>query len=107
MIDPVAVSAMAGGLRMSWETVSTIAMYAAQMTVSADMTCMDGLRVIGVDEHRWSHTRRPGEGGYLTVITKLTPVLGGGARLLAPVPVRSAAVFTTGFADLRPCFAAR
>jgi hypothetical protein len=33
------------------------------------------VRVIGVDEHRWSHTRRTGDDGYVTVIIDLTPVL--------------------------------
>ena len=33
------------------------------------------VRVIGVDEHRWSHTRRTGDDGYLTVIIDLAPVL--------------------------------
>ena len=40
-----------------------------------DTTCLEGVRVIGVDEHRWSHTRRPGEDGYVTVIVDLTPML--------------------------------
>ena len=30
------------------------------MIVAADTARLDGVRVIGVDEHRWSHTRRPG-----------------------------------------------
>ena len=46
------------------------------MIVAADTTRLDGVRVIGVDEHRWSHTRRhrrvrhghhrpdPGAGGH-------------------------------------------
>ena len=34
------------------------------------------MRVIGVDEHRWSHTRRTGDDGYVTVIIDLTPVTG-------------------------------
>jgi hypothetical protein len=29
--------------------------------------------VIGVDEHRWSHTRRTSDDGYVTVIIDLTP----------------------------------
>ena len=55
------------------------------------------MRVIGVDEHRWSHTRRPGEDGYVTVIIDLTPVLDGTgrARLLDLVPGRSAAALTS------------
>ena len=64
------------------------------------------MRVIGVDEHRWSHTRRPGEDGYVTVIIDLTPVLEGTgrARLLDLVPGRSAAALKTWLADQTPQF---
>ena len=31
--------------------------------------------MIGVDEHRWSHTRRTGDDGYVTVVIDLTLVL--------------------------------
>ena len=31
--------------------------------------------MIGVDEHRWSHTRRTGDDGYVTAVIDLTPVL--------------------------------
>ena len=53
--------------------------------------------MIGVDEHRWAHTRRPGEDGFVTVIIDLTPVLDGTgrARLLDLVPGRSAAALAT------------
>jgi hypothetical protein len=36
-----------------------------------------GVRVIGVDEHRWAHTRSADGEGYVTVIVDLTPVLDG------------------------------
>ena len=62
------------------------------------------MRVIGVDEHRWSHTRRPGEDGYVTVIIDLTPVLDGTgrARLLDLVPGRSAAALKSWLAEQTP-----
>jgi transposase len=93
MIDRTTIAAVARELGLSWDTVNTIAMDATQMIVAADTTRLDGVRVIGVDEHRWSHTRRPGEDGYVTVIIDLTPVLEGTgrARLLDLVPGRSAA----------------
>ena len=58
------------------DTVNTIAMDATQQIVATDTTRLDGVRVIGVDEHRWSHTRRCDQDGYVTVIVDLTPVLG-------------------------------
>jgi transposase len=67
------------------------------MIVAADITRLDGVRVIGVDEHCWSHTRRHGEDGFVTVIIDLTPVLEGTgrARLLDLVSGRSAAALKT------------
>ena len=56
MIDRATIAAVARELGLSWDTVNTIAMDATQMIVAADTTRLDGVRVIGVDEHRWSHT---------------------------------------------------
>jgi transposase len=88
-------------LGLSWDTVNSIAMDATAMIVAADTGRLDGVRVIGVDEHRWSHTRRPGDDGYVTVIIDLTPVLDGTgrARLLDLVPGRSAAALKSWPAD--------
>jgi transposase len=96
MIDRMTVSAVARELGLSWDTVNTIALDATQMIVAADTTRLDGVRVIGVDEHRWSHTRGHGE-GFVTVIIDLTPVFDGTgrARLLDMVPGRSAAALTS------------
>lgn len=54
----------------------------------------DGVRVIGVDEHVWQHTRRGDK--YVTVIIDLTPVRDGAgpARLLDMVEGRSKQVFS-------------
>lgn len=97
MIDRATVAAVARELGLSWDTVNTIAMDATAMIVATDTTRLDGVRVIGVDEHRWSHTRRPDQDGYVTVIVDLTPVLAGTgpARLLDLVPGRSAAALKT------------
>ena len=95
MLDRATVAAVARELGLSWDTVNTIAMDATQMIVAADTTRLDGVRVIGVDEHRWSHTRHTD--GFVTVIIDLTPVLEGTgrARLLDMVPGRSAAALRT------------
>lgn len=97
MIDRATVAAVARELGLSWDTVNTIAMDATHMIVAADTGRLDDVRVIGVDEHRWSHTRRPGQDGFVTVVIDLTPVLEGTgrARLLDLVPGRSAAALKT------------
>ena len=93
MIDRATVAAVARELGLSWDTVNTIAMEATAVIVANDTGRLDGVRVIGVDEHRWSHVRRRGDDGYVTVIVDVTPVLDGTgrARLLDLVPGRSAA----------------
>lgn len=55
MIDRATVAAVAGELGLSWDTVNTIAMDTTQVIVAADTGRLDGVRVIGVDEHRWAH----------------------------------------------------
>ncbi|WP_219811742.1 hypothetical protein [Mycobacterium marinum] len=86
MIDRTTVAAVGRGLGLSWDTVNTIAVDATQMIVVADTTRLhlDGVWVIGVDEHRWVHTRHAVGDGFGTVIIDLTPVLDstGPARLL-------------------------
>ena len=59
----------------------------------------DGVKVIGVDEHVWRHTRRGDK--YVTVIIDLTPVRAGTgpARLLDMVEGRSKQAFKTWLAE--------
>ena len=106
MIDRATVAAVARELGLSWDTVNTIALDATRTIIAADTTRLDGVRVIGVDEHRWSHTRRPGDHGYVTVIVDLTPVLEGSgrARLLDLVPGRSAAALKSWLANQTAAF---
>lgn len=107
MIDRMTIAAVARELGLSWDTVNSIALDATQTIVAADTTRLGGVRVIGVDEHRWSHTRGRGDGdGFVTVIIDLTPVLDGAgrARLLDLVPGRSAAALKTWLADQTPAF---
>jgi len=106
MIDRATVAAVARELGLSWDTVNTIALDATRTIIAADTTRLDGVRVIGVDEHRWSHTRRPGDDGYVTVIVDLTPVLEGSgrARLLDLVPGRSAAALKSWLANQTAAF---
>lgn len=74
--------------------------------MATDTSRLEWVRVIGVDEHRWSHTRRPGEDGFVAVIVDLTPVRDGTgrARLLDLVPRRSAATLKTWLAAQTPAF---
>src|SRR6185369_12860731 len=96
MIDRTTVSAIAAELGVSWHTVSSIAMRAAAGLIAATgPDRLAGVRVIGVDEHRWAPRRR-GTQGFVTLIIDLTPAHDqtGRARLLDMVAGRSAAALT-------------
>jgi transposase len=108
MIDRTTVAAVARELGVSWDTVNDIAVQATGTIVAADAGRFEGVTVIGVDEHRWAHTRHADGGGYVTVITDLTDVVAGQgpARLLDLVPGRSAAVFSDWLEARTPEFRA-
>jgi transposase len=97
MIDRTSIAAIAAELGVSWHTVSSIAMRAtADLIAVAGPDRMAGVRVIGVDEHRWA-PRRVGAAGFVTLIIDLTPTHdhSGPARLLDLVPGRSATALAT------------
>jgi transposase len=94
IVDKATVSAVARELGRSWDTVNSIAVEATtRLLLQAGPARLVGVRVIGVDEHKWSHTRSAESDGFVTVITDLTAVVDGTgpARLLDLVPGRSAA----------------
>jgi transposase len=97
MLDKATVSAVARELGRSWDTVNDIAVEATTaLLLTAGPARLDGVRVLGVDEHKWAHTRTAQADGFVTVITDLTDVVAGHgpARLLDVVPGRSAAAMT-------------
>jgi transposase len=100
MIDRTTISAIAAELGMSWHTVSSVAMRAtADLVAAAGPDRLSGVRVIGVDEHRWP-PRRLGAAGFVTLIIDLTPAHDqtGPARLLDRVEGRSATVLASWLA---------
>jgi transposase len=109
IIDRTTVAAVARELGRSWDTVNSIAVEATRTLLLTDTTRLDQVRVIGVDEHRWAHTRGADGDGYVTVIVDLTPVLEGSgrARLLDLVPGRSAAAMAGWLAERDQAFRKR
>jgi transposase IS204/IS1001/IS1096/IS1165 family protein len=58
MLDKATVTAVARELGRCWDTVNSIAVKATTgLLLTAGPARLDGVRVIGVDEHRWAHTR--------------------------------------------------
>jgi transposase len=93
------VARLAEALAVSWSTANTAVLAEGQRVLLDDPTRFDGVRVIGVDEHVWRHTRRGDK--FVTVIIDLTPVRDrtGPARLLDMVEGRSKQVFKTWLSE--------
>ena len=89
------VARVAEGLGVSWNTANDAVLAEGRRVLIEDPHRFDGVRVIGVDEHCWRHTRRGDK--YVTVIVDLTPIRDGTgpARLLDMVEGRSKQVFKT------------
>jgi transposase len=93
------VARVAEGLGVSWNTANSSVLAEGRRVLIADPGRFDGVKVIGVDEHVWRHTRRGDK--YVTVIIDLTPVREGTgpARLLDMVEGRSKQTFQRWLAD--------
>ena len=89
------VARIAEALGVSWNTANDAVLAEGRRVLIADPHRFDGVKVIGVDEHVWRHTRRGDR--YVTVVIDLTPVRDrtGPARLLDMVEGRSKQVFKT------------
>ena len=110
IVDRATVAAVARELGRSWDTINAIAVEATTALLTrVGPARLDGVRVIGVDEHRWAHTRHAAGEGFVTVIVDLTAVVArtGRARLLDLVAGRSAAALTGWLAQRTPAFRAQ
>jgi len=95
----LSVARVAEGLGVSWNTANSAVLTEGRRVLIEDPTRFDGVRVIGVDEHVWRHTRKGDK--YVTVIIDLTAVRDGTgpARLLDMVEGRSKQAFKTWLAE--------
>jgi transposase len=95
----LSVARVAEALAVSWNTANNAVLAEGRRVLIADPARFDGVRVIGVDEHVWRHTRRGDK--YVTVIIDLTPVRDktGPARLLDMVEGRSKQAFQQWLSD--------
>src|SRR6476661_4523141 len=91
----LSMARVAEALAVSWSTANDAVLDEGRRVLISDPSRLDGVQVIGVDEHAWRHTRRGDK--YVTVIIDLTPVRDGTgpARLLDMVEGRSKQVFKT------------
>ncbi len=93
------VARVAEGLAVSWNTANDAVLAEGRRVLIADPHRLDGVKVVGVDEHVWRHTRHGDK--YVTVIIDLTPVRDGTgpARLLDMVQGRSKKAFKDWLAE--------
>ena len=93
------VARVAEALGVAWNTANDAVLTEGRRVLIADPARFDGVRVIGVDEHVWRHTRKGDK--YVTVIIDLTGIRDGSgpARLLDMVDGRSKRAFKTWLAD--------
>ena len=98
VLDHLSVARVAAGLGVSWHTANDAVLSEGKRVLIDDPTRFNGVRVIGVDEHVWRHTRHGDK--YVTVVIDLTPIREktGPSRLLDMVEGRSKAVFKTWLA---------
>ncbi|MCE0764141.1 transposase family protein [Pseudonocardia kujensis] len=91
-IDKATVAAVTRELGRSWDTVNSVAVAATEaLLLAAGPACLDGVRAIGVDEHKWAHAFGAHSDRFVTVITDLSDVVAGEDRHAArPGPGRSA-----------------
>ncbi|MBA3801036.1 MAG: ISL3 family transposase, partial [Geodermatophilaceae bacterium] len=93
------VARVAEGLGVSWNTANDAVLAEDKRVLIEDPGRFDGVKVVGVDEHVWRHTRRGDN--YVTVIIDLTSVREGTgpARLLDMVEGRSKQAFKTWLSE--------
>jgi transposase len=93
VVQHLTVARVAEALAVSWNTANDAVLAEGKRVLIDDPHRFDAVKVIGVDEHVWRHTRRGDK--YVTVIIDLTPVRDrtGPARLLDMVEGRSKQAF--------------
>ena len=69
------VARVAEGLAVAWNTANDAVLAEGKRVLFSDPARLDGVRVLGVDEHVWRHTRNGDK--YVTVIIDLTPIRDG------------------------------
>jgi len=99
VVQHLTVARVAEGLGVAWNTANDAVLAEGKRVLIDDVTRFDGVRILGVDEHVWRHTRRGDK--YVTVIIDLTGIRDGTgpARLLDMVEGRSKQAFKTWLSE--------
>ncbi|WP_404372738.1 ISL3 family transposase [Kytococcus sedentarius] len=99
VVQHLTIARVAEALAVAWDTANDAVLAEGRRVLIGDPARFEGVKVVGVEEHVWRHTRK-GE-KYVTVIIDLTPIRDdtGPARLLDMVEGRSKAAFKTWLAE--------
>jgi transposase len=99
VVQHLTVARVAEGLAVAWDTANDAVLAEGKRALIDDAARFDGVRVVGVDEHVWRHTRRGDK--YVSVIIDLTGIRDGTgpARLLDMLEGRSKQAFKQWLAD--------
>ncbi|MGO4600384.1 ISL3 family transposase [Terrabacter sp. 2YAF2] len=99
VVQHLTVARVAEGLGVAWNTANDAVLAEGRRVLIGDPARFDGVKVVGVDEHVWRHTRRGDK--YVTVVIDLTGIRDGSgpARLLDMVAGRSKQAFKTWLND--------
>ena len=99
VVQHLTVARIAEGLGVAWDTANDAVLAEGKRVLIEDPARFNDVKVVGVDEHVWRHTRRGDK--YVTVIIDLTPIRDGTgpARLLDMVEGRSKQAFKTWLSD--------
>jgi transposase len=104
VVQHLTVARIAEGLGVAWSTANDAVLAEGKRVLINDPNRFNGVRVLGVDEHVWRHTRKGDK--YVTVIIDLTPIRDGTgtSRLLDMIEGRSKQAFKTWLADQDKAF---
>ncbi|RCS57779.1 ISL3 family transposase [Microbacterium sp. JB110] len=99
MVQHLTVARVAESLGIAWNTANDAVLAEGKRVLIDDVTRFDGVRILGVDEHVWRHTRRGDK--CVTVIIDLTGIRNGTgpARLLDMIEGRSKQAFKTWLSE--------
>lgn len=89
MVNRLSMRRIAAALGVAWNTANDAVLAESQRLIINQSCRLDGMTVVGADEHAWHHARKGYK--YVTVVIGLTPVSTdtGPSRLLAMVEGRT------------------
>ncbi len=104
VVQHLTVARIAEALAVAWSTANDAVLAEGKRVLINDPSRFDGVKVLGIDEHVWRHTRKGDK--YVTVIIDLTAIRDGTgpSRLLDMVEGRSKAAFKTWLAERDSAF---